>query len=197
MTRLGKIAWAWLGRANRLGTAWACWLVCFGLVWGFITRHRTNFWYRCLVYLSSCTGLAWAGLRSPTHKFGKLKSGVIALGWIIIIFALFLFNTCLPRTYRRAQRLSITRMVSLLFLLLSLFVWLLSCLLAFDSFGFEFRVFLLFTCMCTWLCRFYVYLVLETFQQKWVWRIAVEYSLCTKDGVVVVMLTAVIIQVKS
>ena len=36
-----------------------------GLAWlGFITRHRTDFRYRCFVHLSSYTGLAWAGLES-------------------------------------------------------------------------------------------------------------------------------------
>ena len=42
-------------------------------------------------------GLGWAWVKlSPSDKFDKLNLVLIGLDWIIIIFALFLFNACLP-----------------------------------------------------------------------------------------------------
>ena len=62
-THLLGLGWAWVGlspddKFDKLnsgrGSAW------LGLAWGFIARHRTDFWYRCFVHLSSYTDLDWA-----------------------------------------------------------------------------------------------------------------------------------------
>ena len=137
LARVGKIAWAW---------AW------FGLRLYYAAPYRI-FGIDVSRTCPHVHTLAWLRLGlSPSDRFDKLNLMMIGLGWIIYLQLLIIIFVVGSYGYKPAfplpdsPKASGTRIASLL-LLLSLFVWLLSCLSAFDSFGFEFRVFLLFTCV--------------------------------------------------
>ena len=141
----GFINKAWLGFGSKspgLGSA-----KLGQLVRGFITRHPTDFRYRCFAHLSSYTGLAWAGLGSNSLSCRQIRQTKI---WCdrprFDNYYYFLFITAfpVPESPKASGRVrSPPRPLSLSF------VWLKAVFRRPTASvgGFEFRVFLLFTCV--------------------------------------------------
>ena len=165
-----RLGWAWIklspvdkfGKLN-LDEAWLGLARLEALLRGTLPIFGINVSRTC-PRIGLAWAWAWAGL-SPADKFdGKLN--LVDSAAQLDNYYFYSITDCLPGTEEPegfpVQGWPLSSSSSSL----SLFVWLVSCLSAFDSFGFCFCLFSSFTVyMCTWLCRFYVGLVLENFQK--------------------------------